>query len=132
VLQIREYAREDERRVMLVFDPYRGDPNRTPEQFERAVNLCAGLAWHFSEINSVIEFRSAGFATPRAAANDVIYDILRYLASVTALRPQPDRNFLDSLADAQDIFKVILTSQTQESIPALLHGSSYVLHANTL
>jgi hypothetical protein len=132
VLQIREFAREDERRVMLVFDPYRGDPNRTPEQFELAVNLCAGLAWHFSEMNSVIEFRSAGFATPRAPANEVIYDILRYLASVTALKPQPGRNFLDSLADAQDIFKVVLTSQNQEGIPTLLHGSSYILHANTL
>src|SRR6266481_6004176 len=60
-LQVKEYAREDERRVMLVFDPYvgpQGTDGQVTEQFERAVTLCAGLAWHFYEINSVIEFRS--------------------------------------------------------------------------
>src|SRR5216684_7410793 len=93
-LQVKEYAREDERRVMLVFDPY-VDPQtstaKAAEQFERAVTLCAGLAWHFYEINSVLEFRSAGFATPRVSANDIIYDVLRYLASVTPLKQQPGK-----------------------------------------
>ncbi len=132
VLQVREYAREDERRVMLVFDPYRADPTQAAEEFERAVTLCAGLAWHFSEMSSSMEFRSAGFATPRAPANEVIYDVLRYLASVAPLKPQPGRNFLDSLVDAQDIFKIVLTSQTQDSIPALLQTSSYFLFANAV
>ncbi len=65
VLQVREYAREDERRVLLAFDPFLNSREETHRacrgRFERAVALCAGLAWHFYEINSVLEFRSAGF-----------------------------------------------------------------------
>ena len=95
-LQVREYAREDERRVLLAFDPYLDPANKNPraaEQFERAVALCAGLAWHFHEINSVLEFRSAGFATPRVTAGEIVYDVLRCLASVTPLKPPPGREF---------------------------------------
>ena len=79
-----------------------GRTDAAAEQFERAVALCAGLAWHFYEINSVLEFRSAGFATPRVTAGEIIYDMLRYLASVTPLKPQPGNSFLDSLADAPE------------------------------
>jgi uncharacterized protein (DUF58 family) len=134
-LQVREFAREDERRVMLAFDPYL-DPSsgneRTAVQFERAVALCAGLAWHFYEINSVIEFRSAGFATPRAPAGEIVYDILRYLASVTTLKPPPGKSFLDALEDAPDIFKIVLTSHPRGSIPTGLWNSSYFLFVSSL
>src|SRR5882757_7681355 len=95
-LQVREYAREDERRVLLAFDPYLDPGNTDPQaaqQFERAVALCAGLAWHFHEISSVLEFRSAGFATPRVTAGEIIFDVLRCLASVTPLKPVPGTSF---------------------------------------
>jgi uncharacterized protein (DUF58 family) len=135
-LQVREYAREDERRVMLAFDPCAGGTDgsllRAAEQFERAVALCAGLAWHFYEINSVLEFRSAGFATPRVAAGEIIYDVLRCLARVTPLKPQAGRSFLDSLSDATDIFKIVLTSQPRGSIPTHLWSSSYFLFVSSL
>jgi uncharacterized protein (DUF58 family) len=135
VLQVKEYAREDERRVMLVFDPY-VDPQakdaKAAEQFERAVTLCAGLAWHFYEINSVIEFRSAGFGTPRMSAGEVIYDILRYLASVTPLRQETGKNFLDTLGDTHDIFKIVLTNQPSGSIPSHLWNTAYFLFVSSL
>ncbi len=111
-LQVKEYSREDERRVMLAFDPYINSETmdaRAAEQFERAVNLCAGLAWHFYELNSVLEFRSAGFATRRDVAREIVYDILRYLAGVAPLKQAPGRGFLDTLGDAPDIFKIVLT-----------------------
>jgi uncharacterized protein (DUF58 family) len=134
-LQVKEYAREDERRVMLVFDPY-VDPQATDaksaEQFERAVTLCAGLAWHFYEINSVIEFRSAGFGTPRMSAGEVIYDILRYLASVTPLRQEVGKSFLDTLGDTHDIFKIVLTNQPSGSIPSHLWNTAYFLFVSSL
>jgi uncharacterized protein (DUF58 family) len=136
VLQVKEYAREDERRVMLVFDPFIApnatDPAKIAEQFERAVTLCAGLAWHFYEINSVIEFRSAGFATPRMSAGDVIYDILRYLASVTPLKPQPGKSFLDTLSDSPEIFKIVLTSHARGTIPSHLWNTAYFLFVSSL
>jgi uncharacterized protein (DUF58 family) len=134
-LQVKEYAREDERRVMLVFDPYvnpQTNHAKTAEQFERAVTLCAGLAWHFHEINSVIEFRSAGFATPRASAGDIIYDILRYLAGVTPLKPQPGTSFLDTLASSPDIFKIVLTSHPPGTIPSNVWNSAYFLFISSL
>jgi uncharacterized protein (DUF58 family) len=134
-LQVREYAREDERRVLLAFDPYMDlltMDARAAQQFERAVALCAGLAWHFHEINSVLEFRSAGFATPQVTAGEIIYDILRCLASVTPLKPPAGTNFLDSLSDATDVFKIILTSQPRGSIPTDLWSSSYFLFVSAL
>jgi len=134
-LQVKEYAREDERRVMLVFDPYvgpQGTDAQSAERFERAVTLCAGLAWHFYEINSVMEFRSAGFATPRMGAGEIIYDILRHLASITPLKQQPGISFLDTLGDTPDIFKIVLTNRPQGSIPSPLWNSAYFLFISSL
>src|SRR5690348_9930062 len=56
-LMVREFAREDERRVMLVFDPFIGAAKDAPAEgqpqqnaaFERAVSLAACIAWHFNE-----------------------------------------------------------------------------------
>jgi uncharacterized protein (DUF58 family) len=131
LLQVREYAREDERRVLLAFDPYvaAGEESAigAKERFERAVKICAGLAWHFYEMNSVLEFRSAGFATPRAAAGEIIYDALQCLARVSPLQSQAGHSFLDSLSDAPDIFKIVLTSQPRGSIPTQLWNSSFIL-----
>jgi uncharacterized protein (DUF58 family) len=134
-LQVKEFAREDERRVMLVFDPYigpQGTDAQAAERFERAVTLCAGLAWHFYEINSVMEFRSAGFATPRISAGEIIYDILRYLASVTPLKQQPGKSFLDTLGDSPDIFKIVLTSHPRGSIPSHIWNTAYFLFVSSL
>jgi hypothetical protein len=134
-LQVKEYAREDERRVMLVFDPYfgpQGADANSAEQFERAVTLCAGLAWHFYEISSVMEFRSAGFATPRMGAGEIIYDILRYLASVTPLKPQPGKSFLDTLGDTPDIFKIVLTSHPRGTIPSSIWNAAYFVFISSL
>jgi uncharacterized protein (DUF58 family) len=134
-LQVKEFAREDERRVMIVFDPYvdpQASGEKAAEQFERAVTLCAGLAWHFYEINSVMEFRSAGFATPRMGAGEIIYDVLRYLAGVTPLKQQPGKNFLDTLNDTPDIFKIVLTSHPRGTIPSHLWNTAYFLFVPTL
>jgi len=134
-LQVKEFAREDERRVMLAFDPYIGPQGmdaRSAERFERAVSLCAALAWHFYEISSVVEFRSAGFATPRMGAGEIVYDILRYLASVTPLKPQPGKSFLDTLGDSPDIFKIVLTSHLPGTIPSHLWNTAYFLFMSSL
>jgi uncharacterized protein (DUF58 family) len=130
-LQVREFAREDERRVMLVLDPF--DAPRSAAHaaldpaFERAVTLCASLAWHFYEIESVLAFRTAGFETPMAPAGEVIYDILDHLAAAAPQPAAPGRSFLGELADSPQIFKIILTRQPRGSIPTNLWGSSYIL-----
>jgi len=140
-LLVREFTREDERRVMLVLDPFlhfrtaQGNclnATAAKEKFERAVKLCACLAWHFYEIDSVMEFRSAGLTVPLAPAGEIIYDVLRHLAFV---QPQPlerERNFLAQLADETQVFKIILTSQPRGSIPTSLWTSSYMLFMQSL
>jgi uncharacterized protein (DUF58 family) len=132
ILQVREYAREDERRVLLAFDPYIDPASSDDKQFEKAVTLCACLAWHFYEINSVLEFRSAGFATPQVNAGEIIYDILRYLASVAPVPAQSGKSFLNSLGDAPDVFKIVLTSEARGTIPTALWNSSYFLFVPSL
>ena len=140
-LMIREFAREDERRVMIVLDPFVGRPAagaaekpaaQLTERFERAVSLAASIAWHFHEINSVIQFRTDRFATPMAPAGEIIYDALRELARV-----QPDASavggtFLDDLVREHEIFKIILTRRSQHSIPSALWSSSYIVFIDAL
>ena len=140
-LMVREFAREDERRVMLVLDPFVGPPRRDlgalaeaehAERFERAVSLAACIAWHFNEINSVMQFRTDRFRSPMAPASEIIYDSLRELALL-----QPDATvaggaFLDDLAAEREIFKIILTCRSQGSIPSALWSSSYFIFIDAL
>ena len=140
-MMVREFAREDERRVMLVLDPFVGPPSADlgetaaadhAERFERAVSMAACIAWHFSEIHSVMQFRTDRFSTPMAPAGEIIYDALRELALI-----QPDASaaggaFLDDLGSEREIFKIILTTRAQRTIPTALWSSSYFLFIDRL
>ena len=134
---MREFAREDERRVQLVFDrslPDVGPPGQLPdgkmlERFERAVDFCAALAWHFHEIDSQLEFLSDDLRTRPAPAAEVIFDILSYLARVEPLRAS--QNLLETLGDG-DLFKIILTAAAPGSIPTHLWTSSYFVFQERL
>jgi uncharacterized protein (DUF58 family) len=126
-LQVREFAREDERRVLLVLDTAipAGKPREASEAiFERGVALCASLAWHFYEINSVLAFRSGAFETTMAPASESIYAILRCLAS--AEPAESDSSVLTELVDLPQTFKIILTAQPRGSIPTSLWSTSYI------
>jgi uncharacterized protein (DUF58 family) len=140
-LVVREFAREDERRVMLVLDPFLGQPRADlgrlaeaehTERFERAVSLAACIAWHFHEIHSVMQFRTNRFSTPMAPAGEIIYDTLRELALIQADSSVAGGAFLDELASETEIFKIIITARTQRSIPTGLWSSSYFLFIDRL
>lgn len=140
-LMVREFAREDERRVLIVLDPFIGSDAggateaaqaKLAERFERAVSLAASIVWHFYEIGSVIQFRTDRFASPMSPAGEIVYDALRELARI-----QPDTSaaggaFLDELAREHEIFKIILTRRAQHSIPTALWSSSYIVFIDTL
>jgi len=133
-LQVREYAREDERRVLLALDPEIDPsafqkPQQLAERFDRAVGLCASLAWHFYELDSVLEFRTTGMSIPAAPAIDVIYDALRVLAMVEPRQRSAGAGarFLDQLTEQPDIFNIIVTYASRTNIPPQLWSSSYVL-----
>ncbi len=131
-LKVREFTREDERRVILVLDPFvhpgGGLGGRELEaKFERAVSLCACLAWHFYEINAVLQFRAGPRATAMAPAAEIVYDILRELAFVEPQPPEGDGEFLLRLTDEPDLFKIVLTGRPRGSIPTGLWTSSYMI-----
>jgi uncharacterized protein (DUF58 family) len=131
-LKVREFTREDERRVLLVLDRFTGPSSGvTGEQFERAVSLAACLAWHFYEIDSEIQFCTDTFETKMAPANEVIYEILRELAVVKAESGESG-GFLSRLSQQADLFKIILTSQPRGSIPTSLWASSYFIFIQSL
>jgi uncharacterized protein (DUF58 family) len=142
-LMVREFTRDDDCRVLLVLDPHIDvKPVKTgedaasgpataaqfaAERFERAVTLCAGLAWHFSETDAVLQFRTAGLETPLGSAAEHIHTILRHLAVAEALPPDPQHTLIAELASAPDLFKIVITSQPHGSIPAAVWNSSYVI-----
>ena len=134
-LMVREFAREDDCRILLVLDPHLSaeeavglQKNSAPnERFERAVSVCASLAWHFYEINSLLQFRGATMETPLGPAGDIIFPILRYLALEQPLPPDPHQTLMAELAASPDLFKIIVTSQPHGSIPASVWSSSYVV-----
>ena len=131
-LQVREYAREDERRVLLALDPELDpaafkSPQEMAERFDRAVGLCASLAWHFYELDSVLEFRTAGTTIAASPAAEVIYDALRSLALVEPRKRAAGARFLDELTEQPDIFKIIVTFEPRGAVPTRLWSSSFML-----
>jgi uncharacterized protein (DUF58 family) len=140
-LMVREFTREDDCRVLLVLDPHVSEPgqgvNLAPsaeaaERFERAVTLCASIAWHFFERNAQLQFRSAALETSLATAEENIFTILRHLALVQPVPADPRHDVLSDLASSPDLFKVIVTSQPRGSIPTTLWHSSYVVFLDEL
>jgi uncharacterized protein (DUF58 family) len=118
-LKVREFTREDERRLRLVFD--NPEPGRiSSEAYEHAVSLAASLACHFNGENVDLSFAGTHYD-----GGLHLQDFLRYLATV-----QPDSRdplFLDALPVSQD-FNVIFTSRPRGTLPSALWFSSYVIY----
>ena len=134
-LMVREFTQEEDCRVVVVLDPHSSEglsPAEVSERFERAVSICAALSWHFYERNAMMQFRTVDFETPFIEAGENIFGILRYLATATPLVPDPKRTFLAELASPQDVFRVIVTSQTRGSIPANVWNQSWIIFLEDL
>jgi uncharacterized protein (DUF58 family) len=116
-LKVREFSREDERKIRLVFD------NPPPaalsnDAYERAVALAASLAWHFSQEDTELTFATQGYA-----GDPEVYQFLRHLAMI---EPDPGASVLLQLPPAED-YNIVLTTQSRGSIPTGLWNSSYVI-----
>jgi uncharacterized protein (DUF58 family) len=134
-LMVREFAREDDTRVLLVLDPHSEAAGAkanaaSKERFERTVELCAAIAWNFHERGALMEFRSAGAIVPLAPASENIFEVLRHLALVEALPVDAKQHRLTDLAVEAESFKIIVTSQSRGSIPAEVWNTSYVVFAD--
>jgi uncharacterized protein (DUF58 family) len=117
-LKVREFTREDERRLRVVFD--NPEPGQvSSESYERAVSLAATLACHFAG-----EHVDLSFAGPNYTGSNGLDDFLRYLALI---QPAPRTWVIEQLPVSSD-FNVILTARAPGSIPTPLWVTSYVIY----
>ncbi len=115
-LKVREFTREDERKLRIVFDD--PAPGVVPDRaFESAVALAASLAWHFNAEPTDLSFAAPGFS------HSDVYEFLRYLALV---EPEEGRSVLDDLQVTDD-YNVVITARARGSIPTRLWASSYFI-----
>jgi uncharacterized protein (DUF58 family) len=137
-LMVREFTREEESRILLVLDPHSAAaetraanspsaPMPVNERFERAVALCANIAWHFYQANALLQFRSVGMDTPLAPAERNIFEILGHLAVVQPLPVDPEQKLISELASCPELFKIIVTSQPRGFFPHAVWSSSYIV-----
>ena len=105
-LQVREFAREQERTVEMFLD--RDIPPQLDAWFEHAVNCCAFLAWSLSNQGASIHFRSNGYELRQPEEGD-IYTILKYLALVY---PQKASELEAPLDDTS--YKIVFTPSPRQ------------------
>jgi len=106
-IQIREFARDQQRSVELFLDR-----NAPRDWFERAVECCAFLAWELNDAGVSLHFRSQGFAARFPEETDV-YTILKFLAFV---QPQVDRRSYSPFDDSS--IQILLSTSPQRFIDA--------------
>ncbi|HYA96165.1 MAG TPA: DUF58 domain-containing protein [Terriglobales bacterium] len=118
-LMVREFNREDERKLRIIFD--NPAPGMVPEaEYEKAVAMAASLGWHFAEEPTELSFAAPGYG------GDDVYEFLRSLALV---QPSAGESVLDHL-EVTDDYNVILTARPRGSIPTRLWTCSYFLFMN--
>jgi uncharacterized protein (DUF58 family) len=116
-LKVREFSREDERKLRIVFDnPAAGV---LPEKsYEDAIALAASLSWHFAGENAELSFVAPGY--------DGAPDLHRFLAYLAAVNPQSSASVVDGLRPSDD-YNIIFTTRPRGSIPTALWACSYLV-----
>ena len=116
-LKVREFSREDERKLRIVFDnPWPGA--LLPQEYERAVDLAASLGWHFYHEDAEISF-----VAPGLEPTSDVFTFLHYLAVV---EPQEATSVIDRLRASND-YNVIVTARDRSHLPSSLAARSYVV-----
>lgn len=127
-LKVREFAREDERKLAIVFDNPAADS--IPEElYEKAVEMAASLAWHFSNAEAEVTFLLPGLPRMR--------DLHEFLAALAVVQPwgwdsqsrSSTPGAKDPLCDMNlesgDEYNLVVTSRSRGTVPAALWNSSY-------
>jgi uncharacterized protein (DUF58 family) len=137
-LKVREFAREDERKLCIAFD--NPEPGLISEQaYENAVDLAASLAWHFSTQEAELSFMVPG----RPRTRD-LHEFLAWLAVIepgtselsSASREPRDQGRKcpeDALRQMNltnsDAYNIVITARTRGSVPTALWNCSYFIFA---
>lgn len=116
-LKVREFSREDERKLRIVFDnPLPGVlDSRT---YERGVQIAASIGWHFYHEDAEISF-----VAPGLEPTSDVFAFLHYLALV---EPQEATSVFERLRPSED-YNLIVTSRNRSELPAGLLTCAYVL-----
>ena len=130
-LKVREFAREDERKLCIAFD--NPEAGLIPEAaYEKAVDLAASLAWHFSTEEAEVSYIIPG----RPRSRD-LHEFLAWLAVVepagghrgnspTKSEEKPAADPLHELsAGASDEYNIVITARERGTVPTALWNSSY-------
>jgi len=129
-LKVREFAREDERKLCIVFD----NPEAaliSARTYEKAVEMAASLAWHFAEQDAEVSFAVAG--SPRTR------DLHEFLASLAVIEPGSAPSAApaskqrlspgDALAEmnlgGSGDYNIVVTARSRGTLPTALWNCSY-------
>jgi len=116
-LKVREFSREDERKLRIVFDNPQPGILDLP-LYERAVQLAASLGWHFHHEDVEISYVAPGLEpTPD------VFAFLHYLALV---EPLEATSVFERLRASQD-YNVIITARDRSEVPPVLAARSYTI-----
>lgn len=126
-LKVREFAREDERKLCIAFD--NPEAGSIPEgAYEKAVDLAASLAWHFSTQEAEVSFLIPG----RARTRD-LHEFLAWLAVVAPGKTNAGGAKSGDQSDpmnelgrgGSDEYNIVITARTRGTVPTALWNSSY-------
>lgn len=122
-LKVREFAREDERKLCIVFDnPQAGVVSE--ESYEKAVDLAASLAWHFSTQEAEVSYLVPG----RPRTRD-LHEFLGWLAVVEPAKNEsavlPHDPWREMNASPTDEYHIAVTARPRGTVPTALWDSSY-------
>jgi uncharacterized protein (DUF58 family) len=125
-LKVREFSREDERKLCVVFD--NPEASLISEQaYERAVNLAASLAWHFTEQDADVSFVVPGHGRSKG-----LHEFLAWLAVIEPLVGTYGGNGKqhgDALRELNlgsgGEYNIVLTARPRGSLPTELWNCSY-------
>lgn len=125
-LKVREFTREDERELRIVFDnPEVGV--MSDHAYERAVELAASLAWHYAAENVEVSFYVAGNGSYRN-----LHEFLAQLAIVQPLSAASSGILDPAPWDAEStqtpcssgVYNIILTTKSRAHFPSNLNAPS--------
>ncbi len=147
-LKVREFAREDQRKLCIVFD--NPEPGLISERaYEKAVDLTASLAWHFSTQEAEVSFVVPGCPRTRD-----LHEFLAWLAviepgmvpTVTGSDTSKSKSetvdsetnravgqYRDPLREmnlgSSDDYNIVITARPRGTLPTALWNSSYFVFA---
>ncbi len=122
-LKVREFSREDERHLCIVFDnPLAG--LIAEAAYEGAVELAASLAWHLSSENADLSFVVPG-RPPMTTAQE-------FLAQLAVIEPahEPCPLLKQLSSQPRPGYNIVITGRARETLPGELWTSCHFIFAS--